>query len=188
MNRYEKEIKAIDDVMLGHVKAFEAIYQKEHDEDRKLTEDERLEVEEHVKAIEVLKKEKEEAQANLKTVQDVEDVGRKLGPSISNASVTSEPPDRFAEALNKTLGETFVESKGYKDVITHYRDQGGFRQGFSTGLVGLEAKGTFTEGGGNVNQGGGGGVYAAPAPQIIPGEVGKLFQQLTVADLLLSGQ
>src|SRR4051812_32407929 len=189
MNRYEKEIKAIDDVMLGHVKAFEAIYQKEHDEDRKLTEDERLEVEEHVKAIEVLKKEKEEAQANLKTVQDVEDVGRKLGPSISNApSVTSEPADRFAEALNKSLGETFIESKGYKDAINHYREQGGFRQGFSTGLVGLEGKGTFTESGGNVNQGGGGGVYAAPVPQVIPGEVGKLFQQLTVADLLLSGQ
>jgi HK97 family phage major capsid protein len=27
-----------------------------------------------------------------------------------------------------------------------------------------------------------------PSPQVIPGEVGKLFQQLTVADLLLSGQ
>src|SRR4051812_11090460 len=140
MNRYEKEIKAIDDVMLGHVKAFEAIYQKEHDEDRKLTEDERLEVEEHVKAIEVLKKEKEEAQANLKTVQDVEDVGRMPATSISSARVVSEPDDRFAEALNNSLGEAFVESKGYKDVIDHSRDQGGFRQDFSTGLVGLDAQ------------------------------------------------
>jgi HK97 family phage major capsid protein len=187
MNRYEKEIKSIDEAMLGHVKGFEDIYAKEQSEDRKLTEDERLEVEQHVKAIEVLKREKAEAEANLKTVQEVEDIGRKLGPSVSSISdvhVGSEPHDRMFQTIQKSLGEQFTDSGQYKASIQAYRDAGGrFPQGFSSGAVALEAKGTLLEG-----VGGGGGPIAAPVPQVIPGVVDKLFQPLTFADLLMSGQ
>jgi HK97 family phage major capsid protein len=187
MNRYEKEIKAIDEAMLGHVKAFEDIYAKEKAEDRKITEEERLEVEEHVKAIEVLKVEKGEAEANLKTVNEVADIGRKLGPSVNSikdVQVGSEPHDRMFQHITKTLGEQFTDSAQYKAAINSYRESGGrFQQGFSTGAVSLGAKGTLLEG-----AGGGGGPLAAPVPQVIPGVVDKLFQPLTFADLILSGQ
>ena len=183
MNRYEKEIKAIDEAMLGHVKSFEDLYKKEKDEDRDLTEDERLEVEQHVKAIEVLKAEKAQAEANLKTVNEVQDIGRKLGPSVSSIQdvhVGSEPHDRMFQHIQKSLGEQFTDSDGYKTAIKSYKEAGGR---FSTGAVALSMKGTLLEG-----TGGGGGPLAAPVPQVIDGVVNKLFQPLTFADLLMQGQ
>jgi HK97 family phage major capsid protein len=183
MNRYEREIKSIDEAMLKHVQSFEAIYKKESDENRKLTEDERLEVEQHVKAIEVLKVEKNEAEANLKTVQEVEDIGRKLGPSVSSfqGGVTSEPQDRMFQTIQKSLGEQFTDSASYKSAINRWREAGGGR--FETGAIALEAKGTLLE-----SAGGGGGALGATVPAVIPGVVDKLFQKLTFADLLMQGQ
>jgi HK97 family phage major capsid protein len=183
MNRYEREIKSIDEAMLKHVQSFEAIYKKETEEDRKLTEDERLEVEQHVKAIEVLKVEKNEAEANLKTVQEVEDIGRKLGPSVSSfqGGVTSEPQDRMFQTIQKSLGEQFTDSASYKSAINRWREAGGGR--FETGAIALEAKGTLLEA-----AGGGGGALGATVPAVIPGVVDKLFQKLTFADLLMQGQ
>ena len=99
-------------------------------------------------------------------------------------SVKSEPQDRWHQTFAKSLGEQFTDSHAYKSAIDTYRESGGrFQQGFSTGAIGLEAKGTLLEG-----AGGGGGPLAAPVPQVIPGVVEKLFQPLTFADLLLAGQ
>ena len=183
MNRYEKEIQAIDEAMLKHVQSFEAIYKKESDEDRKLTEDERLEVEQHVKAIEVLKAEKKEAEANLATVKDVEEIGRKLGPAVPSIKVGDEPHDRFHKAFARSLGDEFTDSEQYKSMINAYREGGRLPTNFSTGAIALEAKGTLLEG-----AGGGGGAVAATVPQVVPGVVDKLFQPLTLADLVLTGQ
>jgi HK97 family phage major capsid protein len=184
MNRYERQIKGIEEAQFKHAKDIEDLYELERKEDRALSDDERLEVEGHVKAIETLKTEKKDAEANLKTLQEAEDLGRKLGPALPSMSVKSEPLDRAFQVAQKTLGEMFVDSEGYKSAINQYRESGGrIRQGFSTGAVALEAKGTLLEG-----AGGGGGPLAAPVPQVIPGVVDKLFQPLTFADLLLSGQ
>jgi len=183
MNRYEREIRAINEKMAEHVKSFEAIYKKADEEDRRPTEDENQKVQDAHKAINVLKEQKAEAEAGLKTLSEVEELGKSLGPAVSSMSVTSEPQDRAYERV-KSLGEMFVDSQGYKSVINEYRANGGrFREGFSTGAVALEMKGTLLEG-----PGGGGGAIAATVPQVVPGVVDKLFQQLTVADLLLSGQ
>jgi len=185
MNRYEREIRAIDEKMAEEVKSFQAIYKKADDEDRRPTQEEAEQVQKHHRAIETLKQEKAIAQEGLKTLEDVDRIGKELGPAVSsmNMSVTSEPQDRAYERV-KSLGEMFVDSQGYKSVINEYRANGGrFREGFSTGAVALEMKGTLLEG-----PGGGGGAIAATVPQVVPGVVDKLFQQLTVADLLLSGQ
>lgn len=181
MNRYEKEIKANDEAMLGHVKAYQDIFAREEAEDRKLTEDEREQVQKHLKAIEVLKVEKTEAEANLATVKEVEDIGRKLGPAISSMSVSSEPEDRVFKSLaqHKTLGEVFTDSQGYKSAVQSFKESGGR---INTGAVTLEAKGTLLEGAG------GGGAPLVSIPDVVPGVVEKLFQRLTFADLLLSGQ
>ena len=185
MNRFEREIRAIEEKMQEHVKGFQGIYKKADEEDRRPTEEESAKVHEHHKAIEVLKEQKKEAEAGLKTLQEVDDLGRKLGPAVPsmNMSVVSEPQDRVFQQAQKTLGEAFIESKGYKQVIDEFRQTGRFRQGFNTGAVALEQKGTLLEG-----AGGGGGAIAATVPQVVPGVVDKLFQKLTVADLFMSGQ
>lgn len=183
MNRYERQIKGIEEAQFKHAKEIEGLYELERKEDRSLSESERLQVEEHVKAIETLKAEKREAEANLKTLKEAEDLGRRLGPAVPSMSVKSEPQDRVMYGAQKTLGEAFIESKGYKDAINAYREAGRFPSNFSTGQVALEAKGTLLEG-----AGGGGGALAATVPQVVPGVVDKLFQSLTVADLMLSGQ
>ena len=186
MNRYEKQKLAVEKAMGEKVKAYQAIYKKADDEDRDPTEDERLEVESHLKAIEVLKKERTEADENIKTLQGVEDIGRELGPALSpSMSVRSEPQDRILNDLRgiKSIGEMFTDSAGYKSAVNQYRETGRLSQGFSTGAIAMEAKGTLLEG-----AGGGGGPLAAPVPMVLPGVVEKLFQPLTFADLLLSGQ
>jgi len=185
MNRYEKKKKAVEESIRDRIEQYKAIYKKADDEDRDPTTDERLEIEQHLKAIEVLKTEKEEAEENIKTLQGVEDIGRSLGPAVPTISVKSEPQDRIFQSLgqHKTLGEMFTDSAGYKSAVNQYRESGRLPQGFSTGAVGLETKGTLLEG-----AGGGGGPLAAPVPQVLPGVVQKLFQRLTFADLFLSGQ
>ena len=189
MNRYERQIKGLEEAQFKHAKAIEDLYDLERKEDRNLTDDERLEVEGHVKAIETLKSEKTEAEANLKTLQEAEALSRNLGPAVPSMSVVSEPHDRAFKAINgafgvKTLGEQFTESAAYKSAVQIYREGGGrFAQGFSSGAVPLAMKGTLLEG-----AGGGGGPLAAPVPQVIPGVVEKLFQPLTFASLLLEGQ
>jgi HK97 family phage major capsid protein len=188
MNRYERELKGIEEAKQKHATAIRELYDRESKEDRSLTEDERLDVEKHVKAIEVLKGQENEAKANLKTIEEADAISRNLGPaisSLSNVQVGENRTEQFVQGVvSKTMGEAFVDSKGYKNVINEFRENGGrFRQGMSTGAVALEAKGTLLEG-----AGGGGGALAATVPQVIPGVVDKLFQQLTVADLFLSGQ
>ena len=133
MNRYERQIKGIEEAQLRHAKAISDLYDLERKEDRALNDDERLTVEEHVKAVEVLKIEKREAEANVKTLTEAEDLGRKLGPAVPSMSVNSEPQDRVFHSMQKTLGEAFIESKGYKDAIDQYREAGRFPSNFSTG-------------------------------------------------------
>jgi hypothetical protein len=141
MNRYEKELKAIGEAKFTHATAIKDLYDLEAKEDRKLTEDERLEVEGHMKAIRVLEGEETDAKANLKTVEEVEDIGRKLGPSVSSfqGGVTSEPQDRVFQQIQgafgqKSPGEMFTESVSYKSALNRWRETGGGR--FSTGAIG----------------------------------------------------
>jgi HK97 family phage major capsid protein len=189
MNRYEKQKLAIEKAIAEKIEEYQAVYKTAENDDRDPTEDERLEIESCLKRIETLKKERAEAEANIEQMKRVEDLGRDLGPAVpTSVSVQSEPQDRVFHSAQKTLGEAFIESKGYKDAIDQYRQAGRFPSNFSTGQVALEMKGTLTEAGGGVNQGGGGAALAATVPQVVPGVVDKLFQRLTVADLLLSGQ
>jgi hypothetical protein len=144
VNRYEKQKAAVEKAMAEHVASYQDIYKKADDEGRDPTDEERLDVESHLKALEALKKERSEAEENIKTLARVDELGRELGPSVPalDARVTSEPQDRVMYGMQKTLGEAFIESKGYKDAINEYRENGGrFREGFAIPSVALEAKG-----------------------------------------------
>jgi len=186
MNRFEQRKAAIEQAMLDHVNEYKAIYKKADERGEDPTQEERLEIESHLKSIETLKTEQKDVEANLKTLQDVEDIGRRLGPAISpldRVQVGDEPADRIIHQAQKTLGEAFVSSEGYKAAQEMYKSKGSLPMGFSTGQVALEAKGTLLEG-----AGGGGGALASTVPQVVPGVVDRLFQQLTVADLFMQGQ
>src|SRR5215831_14408886 len=103
MNRYEKRKKAIERAMAEHVEGFQAIYAKaKADDDREPTDDERLEVEQHLRDIETLKVEREEVEANIKTIQHVDDLGREIGP-VLDTRVVSEPHDRLFGAIEHAL-------------------------------------------------------------------------------------
>ena len=182
MNRFEQKKQAVEQAMLDKVDAYKAIYKKADDEQRDPTTEERLEIEGHIKAIETLKQEKADVEANLKTLQEVEDIGRQLGPAVS-VKPGGEPVDRVLHSFHKSIGETFTDSAGFKSMQDAYKSSGRLPQGISTGAVSIDAKGTLLEG-----AGGGGGAVAATVPQVVPGVVEKYFQQLTFANLILSGQ
>lgn len=185
MNRYEKQKVAVEKAIGEQIEEYKAIYKNAENEDRDPTDDERLDIESHLKAIETLKKEREEAEANIRTLQHVDDLGKSLGPAVS---VISEPHDRMFDQIQRALpipkdmGSQFIESAGYKSIINQYHEQGRFPTGFSTGPIGLDTKGTLMEG----VTGSGSGLM--PVPQVIPGIVDQQFQRLTFADLVLSGQ
>jgi HK97 family phage major capsid protein len=192
VNRYEKQKAAIERAIAEKITEYQAVYAKADEEDREPSQDERLDIEGCLKRIEILKKERSEADANIDQMRRVEELGRDLGPAIPGNTggggvsmrVESEPQDRVFRSAQKSLGDAFIESKGYKDAINDYRSSGGrFREGFSTGAVTLDMKGTLLEG-----AAGGGGALAATVPQVIPGAVETLFQKLTFADLVLGGQ
>ena len=82
MNQYEHKKVALEKAMKEHVDAFQAIYAKAREEKREVDNDERLEIESHVKALETLKDERRDNDENLATVQRVQDIGRELGPAL----------------------------------------------------------------------------------------------------------
>lgn len=182
MNRFERRKLAIEQEMKNHVDAYKAIYATAEKDDRDPTDAERLEVESHLSAIEVLGEEKKGVEENIKTLANVDEIGRGLGPAISSVEVVSEPQDRVLKSVAKSLGEKFVDSAGYKSAINTYREEGRLPQGFSTGIVTGDLKGTLGEGAGR------GGTAWVSVPEVITGVVQTQFQKLTIADLLLNGQ
>lgn len=178
MNRFERQKQAVEKAIAEHIEAYKAIYKRADDENRDPSDEERLDVESHLKAIETLKVERQEADANIETLKRVDDLGRELGPAIPAIQVKSEPQDRVFQGARKTLGDAFIESDSYRKAIEAFREGGRI----STGAVALEAKGTLME-----TAGSGGGALVS-VPQVVPGVVDKLFQPLTFADLLLNGQ
>lgn len=190
MNRYEREIKAIEQKMLEEAKAIEDLYALEDKEDRSLEQSERDEIVKHGKALETLRKEKEGAEENLATIKDVKRIGDSLGPAVSPTLGPDGGGVPFVHSVTagtpraKSLGEMFVEHDAVKAIAQKFK--GGVREQFNTGAIELNMKGTVLEGSGSPGSGTGGGLI--PIPQVIPGVVEKLFQPLSIADLLLSGQ
>jgi HK97 family phage major capsid protein len=189
MNRYEKQKKAVETAIGGEIEKYKAIYKKAEEEDRDPTDEERLDIESHLKAIETLKREREEAEENIKTLQHVDDIGRSLGPAV-DMKVGSEPHDRMFERIEEQLpvpdmGSQFVRSEGYKSLVQTFRDTGRLPTGFTTGPVNMQTKGTLGESQIAPVLGGYGLVST---PQVLPGIVETLYQRLTFADLVLSGQ
>ena len=182
MTANERALKATDQELVRYANEIKGVWAKAEDDDRETTPEERGEVEKMLKAIETLKGKKAEIEDAIRVEKDVGDVARGLGT-----------PDRVVEGVNlqngidsvqsaykvKTIGEQFVESEGYKSLRDRAKSGNGIPQNASTGAIEVKA-GTLLEGG----QGAG----LIPVPQVVPGQVDKLFQRVTIADVLPSGQ
>src|SRR5512134_1683114 len=106
MNRFERRIKAIDEQLKEHAVAYKAVLDKADEENRQPTDEDRAEITEHMKRIEVLKVEKAEAEANAKQLQEVDDLSKNLGPQFNDFGKDVKTPELRPERI-KTLGEQF---------------------------------------------------------------------------------
>lgn len=151
---------------------------------------ERQVIVENTKKLEHLKGKKDEISQKIEFEKDIDDLAGKLRSEqqteLVDGGVEFSGKHWATPARQKSLGEIFVTSEGFKAAQERYKSTGRLPQGFTTGAVSLETKGTLTEGAGAPGAGTGGGLI--PVPQVIPGVTTKLFQPLRVADLLLSGQ
>jgi hypothetical protein len=163
-NVYEKEKLAHEKAISDEIEKYEGIIARADEEGRRLTDEENEDIAHSIKKIKTLQTELGEVAESLKTLDEVRDISRKMGPgipSLSDARVTSEAPDRLFAQMNATMfpqaqksfGEQFVSSAGYKSL----RERG-FAGEWSTGQVNLDTKGTLLEGAGSPGAGSGGGL------------------------------
>jgi HK97 family phage major capsid protein len=184
-SRNELELKAVEQKLGEKADQIEAIWKKAKDDDRDSTPEELEEVGQLLKDMETLKGKKKDIDAALEVEAEVKKVSRDLGRA--EPMVTRDREDRIIDQLEtKTLGEIFVESDGFKKIQDSMGRAGQWTSGpfeVKGGISDLyQTKGTITEAVGS------GAGLAAPVPQVIPGVVQKLFQRLTFADLIESGQ
>jgi HK97 family phage major capsid protein len=161
----------------------EAIWGKAKDEDdRNLTSEERDEIADKMKSVRSLQEMSKDLDQEIELRKEVKSISTKIGgDEPPRVSPGGDQIDRMMAEAVKSVGEQFTESKNYKS-IQSMADRG---QRFDSGPVevNLGTKGTML-----TNLGGGGAPLANLVPQVVPGQVEKLFQRLTVADLILSGQ
>jgi len=182
MTRNERRKKAIESEQQRYADEIKAVWKKAEEEDRETTPEERGDVEEKLKAIETLKGELEDVNASIDVEKKVHDVSRTMGEATPSPGLEFHDSVTLGQNVRaKTLGEMFVASEGYKAVQAR-----GFTGEWTTGAMEFGTKGTLLEGSGSPGSGTGGAFLTVP--QVIPGVTTKLFQRLTVADLLASGQ
>lgn len=175
MTRNERLKRAIEQQMSDTLAEVKAIWKRAEDEDRESTEEERLDAEAKLKAIEELKSQRDEANAALKIEEDV----RKTAESIGPAKSAVEPEDgkkEHARPKVKDPGQQFIDSKSYKDL----RERG-LTGDWSSGQVELEFKATLLEGD-NIFSGGSPGTGAPFVPlDVRAGYLPILEQPLTIS-------
>jgi len=168
MDKYERQLAAVDREMreiLGNAKA---VTEAAHAEARGMTEDEDKKVKGLLDQVEVLKETRREVQASIETRNRVKNIGETIEIDEDARRAPDAPPRASSP------GEAFVKSDGYKAL----RDRG-FDGNWTTGAIDMEVKTLLSEATGS------GGKLVVP--QYEPGILPVLFQRLTVADLMASG-
>lgn len=168
MNQYERRNQAVEEKLREHAKAYKAILDKAEEEDRQPTEEDRTEITEHMKAIETLKSEKAEVEANIETLKEVNDLSKDLGPQFNDLGRDVQVVEQTPAEV-KSLGDQFIESKGYKDLIER-----GMTGEWKSDQIQLDMKATLFSSPGS----------ALTPKDYTPGIVQTLYQRLYVADLL----
>lgn len=152
-----------------------AILEKQAEEERSLTDEESKTLAGYVRDMKTLDEQEEQYKEAVRVEQEVLRIGREIGSreplEIKNIQDVQVPPQ------TASLGRQFVESEQFKSL----KEQGGR---FSASVE-LATKGTLLTGTGAPGTGTGGAFLTVP--DVVPGVVDKLFQPLTVADIIPSG-
>ena len=178
ISRTKRELRAVEDKMAEVAEQAKSIIESASKEGRSRTDEENADIADCTKKLEVLKGNKRDLEDALATEQEIQDVVGNMGKNESGIEVKSLESIEFTKR-HYTPGEVFVESEQFKSMVSQVK-QGGH---VSTGPIDLSTKGTL-----GITAGSGGTALAGPVPEVIPGVVDKLFQQVRVPQLILSGQ
>lgn len=173
---FDARMASIEKALKEEAAAYKAVLQKAKDEQRQPNEDERNEISEHVEEIERLKVERDECQKNIDTHNRVNETEASLGsPSFRDFERDVEVKQQSA-AETKSLGEEFLEQKGYKELIEKGFTSSGWQNiaNFDMTVPEMERKATLFSTPGT----------ALTPREYQPGIVQTLFQRNYVSDLL----
>lgn len=157
-----------------------AILEKQAEEDgRQLTDEETKELAQYVKDMKTLDEQQADYSEAVRLEREVLGIGREIGVRDNGVDVNG-IHDVKNITDNRSIGQIFVESAGFKDA-----QAAGTGARFSTGAIDMATKGTLLTGPGAPGTGTGGALLTVP--QVVPGVVEKLFQPLTIADIIATG-
>jgi HK97 family phage major capsid protein len=183
MTANERALEATERELVRFANEIKDVWHKAEEDERETTPEERGEVEKKLKHIEQLKAQKAEIEDAIGVEEGVRDVAKGLGKTERIVSGGIEVEDGIDSVRGtfqvKTIGEQFVESEKFKSLLDQVKSGNGVPQHASTGPIEVKA-GTLFETG----QGAG----LIPVPQVVGGQVETLFQRVTIADVLPSGQ
>lgn len=173
MEKYERQLAAIEREMRDTLGKARSLTDTAAKEGRGLSEDEDKTLQEHMKAIDTLKENRDEVRAAMAVRERVQAVGEAI-EVVEDEGKASQPEARRATSL----GGAFVKSDGYKSLLDR-----GLNGSWSSGAVEIEGKALLSTAGPGAETSG----SALIPADYQPGILGKLFQRLTVADLMAVG-
>lgn len=169
LTQNQRHLKAIEKKMADLADEAKAIMDTATKEGRERSDEENAEIAERHEAIKNLKKDAEKLEEQIDVDKDVLDLTKGI-PVSEETEIRVNTP---SQEQIKSLGEQFIESKGYKQLI-----ESGLNGEWKTGQIDLTTKATVTTTPGT-----------ALTPAVYqPGVVETLYQPPTVADLMPSGQ
>ncbi len=177
VSRTKRELRAVEDKMEEVAAQAKSIIESVASEGRSRTDEENADIAGFTKTLGVLKDNKRELEDALAVEEEIQTITGNMshddGVVVKDLSSVSVPPQHYSE------GEIFVQSEQYKSMQAAVKSGGKH----STGNLDLSTKGTL-----GITAGSGGTALAGPVPDLVPGVVDKLFQQIRVPDLILQGQ
>lgn len=176
-DRYSKQLEAVEREMRGIFAKARAITTAAAEEGRSITEEEDVQLKGYLSEAEVLKEKRTEIKSALETRKRVEDAGASIMVDEDARSEGGKAEEFGAHRRAESIGGAFVKSDGYKSLMDR-----GIAGAWSTGSIEIEGKSLLSTTGSGGTAGG-----ALIVPDYQPGILPKLFQRLTVADLMAQG-
>jgi HK97 family phage major capsid protein len=176
MDKYQRQLDVAEREMRDLFGKAKEITTNAAEAGRPITDEEEVQLKSYLTQAEVLKEKRAEIQGAIETRQRVEDAGEALVVSPEQFKGEEIP----AHLRASSLGDAFVKSEGYQNLLAK-----GLNGDWSTGLIDIE---TGLMGKTLLDLPAAGGTTGnVIAPQYEPGVLPKLFQRLTVSDLMPQG-
>lgn len=172
MDKYTRQLAGVEREMRDTMGKAKSITAAAAARGTGLTEEERTELDAHLKAVDVLKERRGEIQAAIEVNERVDAIGDSIIVGEGKAEGTPVSEARKA----RSIGEAFTKSDGYAQLIER-----GVRGSWSTGMIELEGKALLDSG--SVGSESSGLIQ----PDVQAGILPVLFQPLTIAARIAEG-